>query len=75
MTTACEYCARDAGVYDKTRRCCNVRLIANMPRGHRQDYYRQVERTQGKAAVNALMEEVNVILQKKREAKLNGGKQ
>jgi hypothetical protein len=72
MTAYCEHCARDAGIYDKTRRCCQVRLIANMPREHRQGYYKQVERTSGKAAVNALIEEVNVVLQAKRVAKLQG---
>lgn len=75
MTTECEYCAADSGIYDKTRKCCQNRHIAGMPREHRQRYYKQVERSQGRAAVNALIDEVNVILQAKRVAKLNGGKQ
>lgn len=71
MTTECEYCARDSGIYDHNRRCCQNRQIANMPPDRRQRYYDQVNREQGREAANRLIEEVNAIRQKRRAAKLN----
>lgn len=74
MTTNCEYCARDSGIYDHKRKCCQLRQIAAMPVDRRQRYYDQVQREQGKEAANALIADVNKLRQAKRVAKLEAMK-
>lgn len=75
MTTECEYCAKDSGIYDHKRKCCQLRQIAGMPPDRRQRYYEQVNREQGRQAANRLIEEVNKLRQAKRAAKLKGATQ
>ena len=40
---SCGYCATNGGVYDIAARCCQVRLVARMPRKLRLAYYQRLQ--------------------------------
>jgi len=54
--TLCEHCLTYAGVYNSTRRCCQVRLIALMPLHRQAQAFAAVREKRGDAARDRLHE-------------------
>ena len=67
MSDICELCQRNAGRYNMRLRCCKVRLVADMPKHHRESYYQTVREQEGEAALLVLIEEVKKAYQHRKK--------
>ena len=58
MSAQCPECSARSPLYDFGRECCRVRYVAGLPKAQRIDYYRRVERIEGRGSAESFMERV-----------------
>ena len=64
VTGPCEWCLTFSGRLIKGRTCCELRMLAAMPKARRQDVYARVRTTEGSEALEKLKRDVSAEYQR-----------
>ena len=54
----CEWCLTFSGRLMKGRACCELRMLATIPKARRQEVYNRVRREDGQSAVDQMVKDV-----------------
>jgi len=66
----CDLCETNSGLTNKNRKCCQIRLIAQMPKARRLMAYERVLKSDGTTALEAM--KLEVVAEFKRLQKIVG---